>query len=493
MNVITDSTFIIESLILTPVQSQMYQPVIARPYRFVVDQNTTDEISGRLIERETNIVSTDILSGLVDGILQPDIVGEATTINQQWCSQERYAFRLVVSYVTAGGIIRRSYVVGFTNYNGLSHSHAIDPDMEFYINSVIETTVMSSYYGNRLIETERLYRMYNVLTNGSTDIQIFTQRPCDLFNCRNTMEALSASYNADLVTNNSYTIAPYDQRAICGNVGNNIGANWLAKMLTAGIATAQENDRFMGSHEMDTQSDASAITEPVIHDNLFLRTISRLGKSPMWSKTSFKMGTLLMIDPTTDRDKTTVINTTGGYQNLDYLYGDNTADWYGRDATTMRAYTILQSCIGLAMSYGFDRITLTASNHNDRFNPGAVCLVTDFASCMKLSNQEVDSVLNQFKSRFIQEIFNNETLQNMVTVNMTCVVDLFGASRVGLSYGGAPFVWYSLPTFASAATTPIVTTNFSSLESTAWDSTTCADTLAQTIKYHARTRFDYVY
>lgn len=447
--------FIIEELIYIPMGT--HNPMFNRPYQINVTDQAISTLQDRMVEMNSPIVTPSMLSDLTTDMLQSSSVAYDTRIDTSWVSQRRYIFLLKVRSVELGGVEILSYIQGYTEYDGITNQGHIDLNMNHVINNVIETTNYTVATPMGMTQTEKLYRIYNVMSSDGVG-EYYTQRPTDIMQ---TIEA-TERYNSfqtgemDQFQLAGSTISPYNHKTVGSMTDNSVGSEFLSKTLSTSILANKSRDIVVGSFEVNDQSGTDTVLpEPSISDNRFIKALS-VGKGHMATSPVFTFSQLQSFDPTI-YDRFKVINLTKEYVDVNMLNTPETGEyWKGRDPVTVKAYSIIESSVAMAVKYGFSKLYFVASN---MMNPsaGMTIYITYFQSFMKIDDAGFNSLLEIFKDKFSTDIFMAETSAGRAPLHMECYVDLLGTSKVLLEYAGYPSTWYTIPTTANSAFSSVVT------------------------------------
>jgi len=471
--------FLLEDLIYIPTGE--YVPMYNRPYVVNSDYDKIQSISERLNDNKSAKVSPNMLSGLSNGIIQNSAVPINTDINTSWVSIRKFIFLLKVSYTEINGIKHMVYLQGYTEYDGITGTGAIDPQLTHIINNVIETYVYSFNTPFGTVSKEKLVKIYNVTTIGDMNELMFSQRPKDIFDNYSTITTAQIIGNVSSVVNNAYSYSPFDKRPVCSTVENIIPTEYLARVINAGMLVNKEKELFINSTtvEQDYGPDVKLL-EPGLNDNMFIRALARYsGFASAVSKFSFS--TLEQFDPSISA-RFKVFNITKDIASPHLQNTPGVGDfWHGQDPVTIKAYTLIESSVALAVKYGFNKLYFTASNVHSPLMASDI-FITYFNSFLNLDEQDFNILLEMFKSNFIQEIFLDESQNGAIALHIEMYVDLLGTSKICISYAGYPANWYTIPTFANSSFSPVVTYDKNSLDSMAINLNTTIDTIMTNIQ-----------
>ena len=445
--------FTIEDLTYIPMGN--YMPMFNHPYTVNASKNAIDQISERLEDTKAGKITPNIVNGVAGEIIQPCAVGYMSMCNQDWVGTKKFIFLLKVRSMDPTGAEINSYIQGYTEHDGITASGHIDANMVHYINNVIETTTMTINTPLGMIRKEKLYRIYNVFFNGGFN-EVFTQRPSDVLENINLLNMSQFINDPTLQTQymGSY-MNSVDTKTLSSSVENNITTEYLSKILTTGVHDVKNKDIFINSYEISNgMAPEARLPEPSIHDNRFLKYISRMAGFKI-VREFFNFQTLMNVDPTI-YNRFKVLNITKNYVDPTMMQTPEVGDyWHGQDPVTVKAYSLIENSVSLATKYGFNKIYFTATNMSNPMGVAEV-FITNFNSFINLEEHEFNYLLEIFKEKFITEIFLNETNSGILPMHLEGYIDLLGTSKINLTFAGYPSNWYTIPTFANSLFAPVV-------------------------------------
>lgn len=463
--VVNSDVFLIEELFYFPMGEHV--PVFNRPYIVNADSSAINTVYERMCESGSAKVTGNTVGSVLGQLIQPNAAAEQSVVDQSWVTQPRYVFMMKVRSTDALGVETNSYFQGYTEYDGINRATGtIDTNMVHFINSVIETAHMTLNTPMGLIRKEKLYKVYNVFA--SFNSEFYTQRPVDVIENIELSEAtnfLNDGMNSLSSVNLGNMINPFNKNVITSTIDNNIGTDYLCRVINAGVQKQKSRSIFMGSFDVGIGEDSAgtAVTgEPSLNDNRFMKYISRLGGF-MTVQESFTMSQLMNLDPTIyERFKLILLTKT--YVDPLLAQTPTTGDfWYGQDPVTLKAYSLIESSVAMAMKYGFNKLIFTVTN---MATPSALAevFIQDFKSFINLDETDFAFLLERYKNAFISDVFLGETQGGVIPLHADVYVDLLGTSKIFLSYGGYQGNWYTIPTTANSLFSPVLTTNHGTLE-----------------------------
>lgn len=461
-NTQSGDTFLMEELWYIPMGDHV--PVYNRPYIVNSDADAVSTITDRMFENSTTTLSPTILGDMSSRLIQPNAHGEVTIIDNNWVSTRRYVFVLKVRTIDSMGNEGYSYVQGYTDHDGITNQGNANGEMVHFINTVIETSVLTFNTPMGISRTEKLRKIYNVMA--SHNQEYFTQRPRDVIENIDLMNMAQVMSEGDMMVDAVHVgnmVNPFNQTVISSAVSNNVGSEYLCKILNGGVAKSKSKNVFTDSYEVMTDSSmGDQILEPSINDNRFIKYLSSSAGFTV-TRDSFTFNQLMMIDPTI-HDRFTLINISKNYVNpLTQMTPTVGEYWHGQDPVTLRAYSLIESSVSLATRHGFSKLFFTATNMADP--TGRIDIfINDFDSYIKLGDRDLAQLLDIFKNRFVMDSFISETNGGVVPMYMEMYVDLLGTSKIKLSYSHFPETWYTIPTTANSLFSPILTVDRNNLD-----------------------------
>ena len=458
-NVLMGDSFVIESLFYFPLGAST--PMFTRPFIVNSTGQGIETVVDRVNASKSGVVGTDIIGSVMSDLLQPSSVGEHCAVDNSWVSTRRYVFFMKVRAIDALGAEINSYIQGHTNYDGINEpTGSIDFQMVHHINNIIETTAMTINTPMGVIRKEKLTAVYNVFSSCSHEY--YTQRPTDLIDNISLSEATnflndnnSGDFSSFSVGN---TINAFNNNVVTSSIGNNVGTDFLCRVINGGVQQQKARTIFLNSYEVsDTGNSNVHLLEPSINDNRFVKYLSRLG-GYMTVNDNFTFGQLSNVDASIV-DRFILLKPTRNVVNPLLLSTPEVGDhWHGQDPVTLKAYSLIESSVSLAMKYGFQKLFFIATNMMD---PTAtpVVTITHFDSMISLDDMDMAHLLEIFKSKFITDVFIGESSAGRIPLTIQMYVDLLGTSKIYLEYAGFHGNWYTIPTPANSLFSPVTTTN----------------------------------
>jgi len=466
MSLVLTDNFLLLDLIYIPMGHHL--PMYSRPYIVNASHQAVDTISSRLEENKIAKITPSILNETTSGILQRSAVPYQTSINNDWVSTRRYIFLLKVKAFDALGTEINSYIQGYTEYDGITNNGNIDTNLVHYINNVIETTELVTNTPFGIERVERLFKIYNVFFS-QDDSDYFTQRPGDILENINILN-MSDIMGGDNIQayHVSNFINPFNNNVVGSSIDNGIASEYLSKILNTGVLANKSREVHIGSYDIGEQNTVETrISEPSLNDNRFIKYISAMMGFKS-TRNNFTFNQLMSIDNSI-YNRFKVINITKEVVNPVISNTPEVGDyWNGQDPVTVKAYSLIESSVSMALKYGFSKLYFTATNMN---NPTGISeiFITNFNSFINLDEHGFNFLLQIFKEKFITDIFLPESNGSVIPMHMEGYIDILGTSKIFLSYGGYPSNWYTIPTIANSVFSSAITVNKDAFNATSFN------------------------
>lgn len=471
------NAFVIEWLRYFPVGQ--HNPMFMRPYTFQVQQDAVAMLANRMDETKSGKVTPGILNGITNGIMQPSAVGYDTVIDNSWVSNRRYIFMMKVKNVDYTGLETNTYVIGYTDHDGVTTNGHVNPQMVHFINSVLTTNVHLFQTPFGVERVEKLADTYQAMySQGGQDL--YTQRPVDLYNAISVQDMAGW---IDIPSTQAYAttgmINQFNNNVVSSTTENNISTEYLSKILTSGIHATKAREIHMNSYSMGSDDPSEKFfTEPSISNSPFIMHLSRTAGYRS-SRPVFEFNTLMNMDPTI-YDRFEMFNTTRDVRDPILMNTPDVGDfWHGQDPQTVRAYSIIENAISVATKHGFTKINFQATNMDNPLGQANIYILSKWSSFLSLQERDMHYLLEMFKEKFIIEVFLSETSSGRMPINLTCYIDLHGTSKIYLEWPGMPGNWYTLPTFAGSNFAPVLTVDQSAVDMAGQQLNMVLETLVQ--------------
>lgn len=395
-------------------------------------------------------IQPSLFSGIANQIIKPSATPEGTiSIANGWDTRRmQFMMEIEMSFYTGGKV--REVVLGYTSHNGVSPSQAIDPNMEFYVNSVmhIRDTVIPGPLNTTIQST--IFDKSHILSdpgwNGIlTEHKELRLRPEDVYSTMSSVDASSMMPNSW-----------YDGRSVSTSLAaksersNNSAATYMANILD-GYSTAVNDTTNIGkSQEALYSMTRGIVASPLATKDAFLSAIAQIRGTGVGMTFTFK--NLLDLDPGVEHVTHARLLGPSAVNNAHNV--GQTADWGGSDLATSAATILSNSVPSLMMDLALTKLIFKATN---RTMDGSTFI--QFGDVESFANTELSRQLEVFKSRVTLEILNDISFNNQMDFEIAMNVDLVGETWISISFNAEPATDYVTPSFCDALLVPVVTCN----------------------------------
>lgn len=429
-------------------QTGTYNDQYHRPYVSHLDQQGLNSILGRVEQMGGNsTLPPTVFSGVTSNFIAPSANHAGIIqINNGWNSA-RARFILVVYVEFSVGSPIKYYIQGFTSHIGFTQTGNIDPEMEFYINSITAVSTIPIMTPTGMVEQNKIIGsdlvVNDPLNNNGYSANGFKHliRPSDVF--------------AGIQVQDLYGLDPdsNDRRAILTNSPvssnrlNNVPTEYLSKVINS-YNSGRELVSF-GQSEKDILSQAKSMCmDESINANPFISTLSR--HYGVISTKVFKYRDLMMIDPNTDN--VAKINWINHIHAAELPQAGGTEYLHGADRTTITAISLAGSIPALMMEYLLRQVAFQATNNTIN---GQIELV--IIGAMSITDADMTMYYEAFKKRVIYEVIQEFTFNNQIPFMLRVDSNIFGDTKIELSLDNQPLTPFVIPSFSDSLFTNVIT------------------------------------
>lgn len=429
-----------------------------RPYSSGMNKHTFDNIVNAIDSAKA--ITPAALTGLSNQFLHPQAQPESHIIIPNGWNERRLRFFLEVQTESQMGAVQTEYILGYSEYAGLSDGLQIDPNMKFIINGI---NITRSIYNGTILGTNRqsnLIDSSHLLVNDQysgihTPNKLFSLRPEEIYSQMDASSIASELDTNDFIdTQLQVTRAPMKTKrtnAIAPVFVSTVLDSYLQTQRSAGDEATR--DSIFETAKATVRSDPCN-TDPFVS---FMRTRGD------GSGNSFTYNDLIALDsdvvhktiplkltPTT---RATVAQTGMG------------ANWAAANTETVFATCLSQSLPGYMLTYGINKIHMLTTNRD--IGSKITTKVTNALSLMK--GMDLTPFISSFLFKVENELLRDLTYNNSMDFAIDISVDLTGETKINLSVNGGPFVLYITPSFCDALMTPVTTAHVANLNGIAND------------------------
>ena len=422
-----------------------YNAQYRRPYDTVMDNNTISVFSEAL--NNVSKYTPGLIGGLANKFISPVATPEKQLMITNGWGERRLRFVMEVVYNSHLGEGPKEVVLGYTEFNGISMGGHIDPNMRFYVNSIMETRSTTSYGPTGANVQQGVTSGSHIIVDNAwggvySPDRDQNMRPTDVYTAMTRLQ-LQGIPQGDIYDTRSMT----NNTAIKSNRANSSATNYVSKIFN-GYSNAVRNAAF-GAGESSIMDDARGLVmESSAPDDPFLSAIMNVRGDPALGNT-FTLNDLKQLDPNVSNVTTAIV--TSPQTRAVTHYAGQTADWGGSNIQTTTATILSQAVPSLLMDVALTRIVFMATN---RILGGGV--QTTIMDAQGFSGGDLSNQLAVFISRLESEVLRDISFNNSIDFALEMHADLMGETFVKISLGGEPMVDFVTPQFCDALMAPIV-------------------------------------
>lgn len=432
-----------------------YNPQYRRPYETNADGNIIAMIQERV--HGSGQVSASNLSGIAYQFIAPtaDVEKKLEIVNG-WTTR-RFRFLMEVITRSAMSVETTEVVMGYTDHVGLTLHRTIDPEMIFFVNSVINmkrTTGVGAFGNSNLqIAGESAHILAENNWGGVfSEGKDYRMRPTDVFSVMSRAH-LGSDLGASVIdSRNLMTSAPQKSRR-----ANGLAANFAASLFSNYSAAVSENDMHQSSDQILTDARGNA-AEQSCHNDPFLRAIGNIRNSP--TTNFFTFGDLKRLDPNVERDEiTAVVLSSDAQQVRSGMHETGQSDDIGHTSLLAQFATVLgQAVPALMMDVALTKIGFSFTNQtHDRRMAVELGPYASFSAGLD-STRQLKSLMNDLEIKVMRDLSQND----MIGYQVKMKVSLTSESTIEISIDGVEngnWRRYVIPTFCDALFVPVVTSS----------------------------------
>ena len=420
-----------------------------RPFVSAMNPKTYNSIIERTAN-SSNITSAN-LSGIANDFLRPAATPESHLYIPNGWQERRLRFFMEIQIEEHVGCIITEYVVGYTDYSGLSLSSNLDPNMRFNINGInttrhmVHTTALGNQNYQNSIDASHILTNSNY-TNIQQGVKTYSMRPEDIYMQMDVADIQKNENLGDFCdTQSLVTTIPIKSKR-----SNAIAPVYVSSILDTYIKV-KPSEHATGGREEILQNAISANSSDSISEDAF---IALLRSKYNGNGDSFTYSDLIGIDNNV-QNVTIVLPLTMTSKSSLHQAGQ-TADWGAADGETVFATCISQALPGYMLEYCINKIHIRAQN---RDLGGKISIeVIDVKSFMQ--NVDITNYIKSILFKLENELLRDLTFNNKMDFAVDIRCDLIGETWINLSINSGPFIMYVTPSFCDALMSPMVTSNY---------------------------------
>ena len=432
-------------------ESGTYSPQYSRPYQTHIDGVTMESLVRRMDQSGGKPITGSLLAGVASSILKPTAAaGGEIPIHMGW-TERRIRFFMEVHVTLGSGTEMIYYFQGYTSHLGVGNNGAVDPRMEFIMNSYVRVTrgYQHTPYGVQVrdVVTESAHIVNGNIVQQVQGGAVYGMRPQDIFTGIQSAYLSNAynHYHATDVLND--TRIRFNGESVRSNRANNLPSNFIAKVVDSYQTGVQLSE--FGQSEQDIMSRCHDLThEASAYENVFIRALSNV--RGVQCSTTFHYEDLRRIDP--NIDNVTNYITLGSTSAVQLHQAGQTAYWNGADNETLAATVLSNAIPAVMMELMISKIHFRSTNHDQTGTMNTVII-----NANSLTSADMSANYELFKRRIEREILLDITYGGQELYMLEMRADLFGDTTISISIGNGPMTTYTTPSFCDSLLTPVMT------------------------------------
>lgn len=443
------------------VETGTFNDQYIRPYRSHLNEQTKDLFMD--LTRDESRLDSRTLAGVASRIITPTTeAGPQVEIRHGW-GERRFMFhmRIRIGHHLAGGVYQ--YITGYTDHADTSFSGELDPDMRLYFNNSVMVDIRERNAGRGGSRTVgRVKDASHIIVPVSTigeDRRSSRYDSTELMAPKHIMGVLMTE-TADLPTEDMRIGLSYNNNVEKVSRSRGVATSYLADAIN-GInkarlkLDAEEHfeSEFSGiiTEQQRLYSEASAqLREASIANDPFMywledRTEFVHDRFITYGDLCRKLGYL--------DDLCQVWNVGSVHQESRVSERGESENWNTSNIETVVATAFCYSVPAMMMELMLTRAVIVATNENvDSRITVDVKNVHSFADGLDLS-----PYIERLTDRIVDELFVDLSHNGDVSLWVEMDIDVEYGTFITVHYDGGPGIEYTLPTFADALYSPIVT------------------------------------
>jgi hypothetical protein len=448
-----------------------YNTMMRRPF----ESNLTGAVQNTIVENceQVGRITPNLLTGVAGQFIRPSATPERPISIVNGWDTRRFKFFMEVRCVSHMGNTVTQFITGYTDQIGSSVFGSLDPNMEFFINTVntaknsVRTTPMGSQNIQSIVDCSHLlYQNDYAGVHGLNNT--FKMRPEDVFVSMQNAELERAanqygSGSGDIMdTRTTLTRSPVKAMRRF-----NSSPIFVSSLLDSYVQTKRA--AMGGASDLEiTDSAAASVASARLNQDPFLTTLKSRTDS---TGGSFKLRDLLNIDPTV-QSRIVVTPMTQALRATLPLAGQS-QHWQNSDFDTQFATALCQAVPGYMLDNCLQSVKFRATNME--MGGGITVILVDFGSL--LQGIDISPYLGAFSFSIEKTVLADLSHNNMIPFSLEMSCNLMSDSTLNISINGSPFTPFVAPCFCDGLMSPLVTADKSRLNLLAKDIASVVDYL----------------
>lgn len=454
-----------------------YNTVFHRPYQTHTDNNNLGMLQNRINDFGPGRIDGSLMSGLAVNLIAPSATPCGEVIIPNGWSERRIRFFMEVHVETSLSPGTIYYIQGYTNYPGVSSNGAVDPHMQFIINSVTTTvrnnviTPMGMQVSERIKDSSQIITDPNYIGYDYGDPK-YLVRPVDICNGMIYNDLMHGQNVIGGMDRGYMSHVQLTKQLARSNRNNNIPTNYLATTVDGYRQAVVSSGYGTDSGDLLSRAKSQFHDTTQADTNPFIKAISDIRGNYIGGN-MFTYGELERIFP--NAALVTNYLQLGQTQLAQLHTAGSTNFWTGSDRLTVVSTTLSNAIPAMMMDLMIAKIHFLSTNHdiNGRVN-------TTIVNAMSMANIDLTRNYEVFKNRLERELIADFTFNNQESFTLEMHCDLFGETWVTLSLGSEPATTFVTPSFSDHLLSPIICPNRIGFENMVQDFTSVYSAVVET-------------
>ncbi len=432
-----------------------YEDQYRRAYRSELNNHDFNYIVETL--QSSKNVTAEGIAGLTNQFIKPSATPEAMVYVPNGWDTQRLRFFLEIESKDFMGIVTSEYIVGYTDYHGVSHSLHLDPDMLFYMNAIhttrriiTQTPIGNQVYNNLLDSSHVLVNDKYIGITDKTNKQ-FGLRPEDIFSKMDTASLMRNLGEEDHIAIDGTGLVT--SNAIKSKRINNSATAYTASIIDTYLKARKADGDIVDASQIRSTSGSILESQHVLKDPFMSHLRKR--RSGIYgvaqNLSAFTLKDLQEYDSNSLNCIHVVPVDNSSYINNLHRRG-STTPWNGSDAATLFATCIVQSVPSYMLEFSLGKIQFVSTN----MDIGSQ-IHTRIGHVRSFSDNDVSNLIEAFVFKIENQLLKSLSYNNQMSFMLDVSCDLLGETWVKISLNGQAMVDYVCPSFSDALIAPIVT------------------------------------
>jgi hypothetical protein len=447
-----------------------YNTMMRRPF----ESHLTGGVQNAILENCERVgrITPNLLTGVAGQFIRPSATPERPISIVNGWDTRRFKFFMEVRCTSHMGNIVTQFITGYTDQMGASAFGSLDPNMEFFINTIniaknsVRTTPLGTQSIQSIVDCSHLlyqndYSGVHGINNG------YKMRPEDVFASMQNAQLEEASNSYGRASEFVDTRVHLTRNPVKAMRRFNSSPVFVSSVLDSYVQTKRA--AMGGSTDLEiTDGAAASVASARTNEDPFLKTLKGRTDS---TGGSFKLRDLLNIDPTV-QSRIVVTPMTQALRATLPAAGQS-QHWQNSDFDTQFATALSQAVPGYMLDNCLQSVKFRATNME--MGGGITVFLVDYGTL--LTGIDVSPYLAAFSFAIEKTVLADLSHNNMIPFSLEMSCNLMSDSTINLAVNGSSFTLFVSPCFCDGLMSPLVTADKSRLNLLAKDISAVVDYL----------------